>query len=137
MNKNDNWRNYSLEQLENKKWGNPADAPSTLVKRCMTLAKIPVGEYSPADLRVMIGQRFGLPWLIPLALEVLQQDLFADTEFFEGDLLKNVMGANTLFWDTHEDLAKELLQLTKGREDEIKNYKIDGSNFYKSIHCIG
>ena len=53
-----NWRQKSLEILENQNWADPAIAPTNLVKRCIELRKIPIDNFSLSDLRLMIGQHF-------------------------------------------------------------------------------
>jgi hypothetical protein len=65
-----NWRQKTLENLENDYWGNP-NYDSYLVRRCHELRKIPLENFSVEDLRIMIGQQISLDYLIPLALEVL------------------------------------------------------------------
>lgn len=96
------WKQNTLENLEKDYWENPKYC-SHLVKRCHELRKVPLGEFSTEDLRIMIGQGIGLTYLIPLALEVLTKDLFAEGDFFEGDLLKNVLRIDTVFWDMNEN----------------------------------
>ena len=87
-----NWRQKTLENLEKDFWGKP-DFDSHLVTRCYELRKLPLDNFTTEDLRIMIGQEIGLDYLIPLAIEVLTIDLFAEGDFFEGDLLKNVLEA--------------------------------------------
>ena len=76
------WRQKSLETLENHNWGNPANAPTNLVKRCIEMSKVSVDNFTLGDLRVMIGQKFGLKYLIPLAIEKLQDNIFVDAELY-------------------------------------------------------
>src|SRR5690349_15443526 len=93
-----NWRQKTLENLEKDFWGEPT-YDSHLVKRCHELRKIQLERFTTEDLRLMIGQQFSLDYLMPLALETLSANLFAEGDFFEGDLLKNVLSVNTEFWD--------------------------------------
>ena len=85
------WRLKSLDTLENYNWGNPVKALTNLVRRCIGLSKVSIDNFTLSDLRVMIGQKFGLKYLIPLAIEKLQDNIFLDTEFYEGDLLENIL----------------------------------------------
>ena len=39
----------------------------------------------------MIGQKFGLDYLIPIAVEKIQKDIFIEADFYEGDLLENIL----------------------------------------------
>ena len=123
-----NWRNKTLENLEKKSWG-PPNYDSYLVKRCHKLRTIPLNSFNTEDLRIMIGQNIGLDYLIPLALEVLSQDLFAEGDLFEGDLLNSVLGIETGFWDNNKPYWQTLNDLIKDRRDEIARYKFNTVNF--------
>jgi hypothetical protein len=128
-----NWKQKTLENLEKDYWGN-AENGSHLVKRCHELRKVPLENFTTEDLRIMIGQGIGLNYLIPLALEVLTKDLFAEGDFFEGDLLKNILKIDTVFWDMNTNYWLILNNLIKDRRNEIIVHKFETSNFDKSIH---
>ena len=126
------WRQQSLETLENHYWGDPATAPTNLVKRCMELSKVSVDSFTLGDLRVMIGQKFGLKYLIPLAIEKLQGNIFVDAELYEGDLLESVLKIDTSFWDNNEKYWTELSDLIKNKRQEIIEMEIGSTNFDNS-----
>lgn len=126
------WRQQSLETLENHYWGDPATAPTTLVKRCIQLAKVPLDKFTTGDLRVMIGQKFSLQYLIPLAIEKLQDNIFVESELYEGDLLENVLKIDTSFWDNNENYWIQLNDLIKNKRQEIKDKEIVLINFDNS-----
>lgn len=128
-----NWRQKTLENLEKDYWRNK-DYDSHLVRRCHELRKLPLNNFTTEDLRIMIGQQISLDYLIPLALEVLTIDLFAEGDFFEGDLLKNVLAIKTQFWDNNKYYWIMLYNLIKDRRNEIDMHKFDIVNFDKSIH---
>ena len=128
-----NWRQRTLENLENDYWSKP-DYDSHLVQRCHELRKIPLENFTIEDLRIMIGQQISLYYLIPLALEVLTRDLFAEGNLFEGDLLKVVLAVNTTFWNNNKNYWTALDSLMKDKRREIEAHKFDTSNFEKSIH---
>jgi len=128
-----NWRQKTLENLEKDFWGKP-DYDSHLVTRCHELRKLPLDNFSTEDLRIMVGQEIGLDYLIPLALEVLTIDLFAEGDFFEGDLLKNVLTIKTEFWNNNKNYWATLDNLIKDRRSEIIAHKFDTKSFDKSIH---
>ena len=55
----------------------------------------------------MIGQKIGLPHLLPLAIKNLKNDQLAEGDYYLGDLLMSVIGAESfmvihrfLFYDT-------------------------------------
>ncbi|NNE89496.1 MAG: hypothetical protein HKN27_15615 [Silicimonas sp.] len=76
----------SLEQLEKDIWPAP-DYPSYLVTTCHELRKKKLSDFTAEDLRIMIGQSIGLRYLLPKAIEFLQEDPFCQGDFYQGDLL--------------------------------------------------
>ncbi len=125
-----NWRQKSLESLEKKTW--PAlssDEGSYLIKTCNSLRKKQLQDFTTEDLRIMIGQEIGLYFLMPLAIETLTDNLFAEGDYYEGDLLKSVLNVDTKFWDNNKDYWQQLNELIKNRRQEIKEMKFDLSKF--------
>lgn len=102
-----NWKEKTLENLENDYWGEPTN-DSHLVKSCHSLRKKPIKDFETEDLRIMISQNIGLKYLIPLALETLKENILAEGDFYEGDLLKSVLTSDKEFWDKETDLFNEL-----------------------------
>ena len=94
----------TLEQLEGACWPEPT-FDSYLVSTCHRLRKKPLREFTTEDLRIMIGQGIGLPYLIPLALEKLVEDPFAGGDFYPGDLLHSVLKVSPRFWQANPDLS--------------------------------
>jgi hypothetical protein len=83
-----NWRGKTIENLEKQNFGNPNEAPTNMVKRCLELCKVPLNQFTVEDLRLMIGQDFSLRYLIPLATEHLKENIFIEGDLYPGDLLK-------------------------------------------------
>lgn len=106
-----NWKNKSIETLESQNYGDLATASTSLVEKCLQYVKIPVGELSVEQLRLLIGQEIGLPYLIPLALEILEKDILAEGDFYEGDLLKNVTTVGVDFWNENPEYHAQLKSL--------------------------
>lgn len=84
-------RTLALENIENDTTGEP-NYGSHVVLSVHRLCKKPIGEFSIEELRLMIGQSLGLPWLVPLAIEQLDENPFAHGDFYPGDLLSSVLG---------------------------------------------
>ena len=81
-----NWKSKTVENLENDFWGEPMD-DSHLVLTCHRLRKKPLGDFETEDLRIMIGQNIGLKYFIPLAIDTLLDNVLAEGNLYEGDLL--------------------------------------------------
>jgi len=119
-----NWRQKSIENLEKDFWGqSPRDA-TPLVDKVHRLRTIQIEKLEPGDIRLLIGQKVGLRFLIPVALEILRDDLFIDTDFYNGDLMQNVMQVDTDFWDANKELKEQLDGLLKSYSNEDRaNFK--------------
>jgi hypothetical protein len=101
------YEDLTLEELEAKDGGEP-DYPSYLVTTVHRLRRVPVKEFVIEDLRIMIGQQIGLQYLLPLALDRLEDDPFAEGDFYPGDLLMSVLGVSLAFWEQHPDLRQRM-----------------------------
>ena len=130
-----NWRHKSLENLDkNIRTALSLDESSRLIKTCDSLRKKPLQDFTTEDLRVMIGQEIGLSFLIPLAIEIFQNDLFAEGDMYEGDLLKNVLEVKTKFWDENKEYWRELNNIIKDRRNEIAKIGVNISKFDNCKH---
>jgi hypothetical protein len=128
-----NWKQKTLENLEKEVW-RQFDSDSRLVRRTKELRKIQLSSFTIEDLRLMIGQRFSLDYLIPLALETLNEDLFAEGDLYKGDLLKSVLSIGTEFWDNNKNYWTELNELIKDKRLEIAERRIDCDKFDECKH---
>lgn len=130
-----NWKQKTIESLEKKVWTSlNKDEGSYLIRICNDLRKKKLTDFTTEDLRIMIGQEIGLNFLIPLALETLTNELFAEGDYYEGDLLKNVLEINTEFWNNNKNYWLALNELTKDRREEILEMQFDFTNFDKCKH---
>ncbi|WP_044640679.1 contact-dependent growth inhibition system immunity protein [Risungbinella massiliensis] len=100
-------RTLSLEQLENEVW-EPSDFRSSLIEKCEKLRKKPIEQFDIEDLRVMISQQIGLPFLIPIALEKLKMSPLLEGNFYKGDLLIAVLQVKDHFWEQFPSYKDEL-----------------------------
>src|SRR5258708_1749 len=105
-------RSRSLQELDGQDWGE-ATFPSYLVRTCHALRRKPLRDFTIEDLRIMIGQNFSLNYLIPLAIEHLQQDPLVAGDFFPGDLLANVLKVKADFWHTHPNLRQGVEEIVE------------------------
>jgi hypothetical protein len=98
--------NSTLEELERSAWGEPTSA-SHLVTECHRLRRTQLGLMTAENLRILIGQQIGLPYLVPRALEILKSDPFIAGDFYPGDLLCAVLKASAEHWRTHPSQVAE------------------------------
>lgn len=87
----------TLDELDPPAWGAP-DYDSHLVISCHRLRSVPIGTLGAEDLRLLIGQGIGLPWLLPLALDKVEADPLAEGDFYPGELLACILQVPAGFW---------------------------------------
>lgn len=130
-----NWLNKTLENLEKKVWPTfSSDEGSNLIMTCNSLRKKQLQDFTTEDLRIMIGQEIGLYYLMPLAIEILTDNIFAEGDMYEGDLLKNVLDLDTKFWDDHKIYWQQLNDIIKERRQEIAKMNFNISKFDNCKH---
>lgn len=100
----------NLTQLENINWGEP-EYSSRLVKRCHELRLKKLADFDVEDLRIMIGQNIGNDYLIPIAIEILKLNPFAEGDFYEGDLLQSVVNSESTFWIKYPEYVNEMVDI--------------------------
>jgi len=121
-------RHKSLQDLEGVDWGEPT-FPSHLVTTCHRLHRTPLQDFTVEDLRIMIGQQMGLPYLVPLALEHLRVNPFVSGDFYPGDLLKVVMLVAPAFWQTHPDLWYDADDIIEDLRHAYEQFSRDAPTF--------
>jgi|HubBroStandDraft_4_1064222.scaffolds.fasta_scaffold580242_2 hypothetical protein len=90
-------RSKSLQELEQMDCGEPKFG-SSLVITVHRLRRKPLADFTIEDLRRMIGQKLSLPYLMPLALERLEENPLAEGDCYDGDLLHNVLRVGSEYW---------------------------------------
>ncbi|MEU9741164.1 contact-dependent growth inhibition system immunity protein [Micromonospora chersina] len=69
-------------------------------------------------MRIMLGQEIGVPALLPLAVQLLLRDPFAEGDYYPGDLLSNVLRLPDPAWSSlraeRKRLASALAELVAG-----------------------
>lgn len=116
-----NWRFKTLEALEKSYWGEPT-YDSHLVTTCHALRKKPLKDFTTEDLRIMVGQNIGLKYLIPMALEVLKQNILADGDLYDGDLLHSVLRAEEEYWLAEPGNWKQMVELFQTNTPRLKSH---------------
>jgi len=99
-----------------------------MIKRCLELRLVPLDEFTIDDLRLMIGQAFVLPYLVPLALEHLRSDVFVEG-LYPGDLLETVLKIDQKFWLENKPLWMEFFELVDDKRAELVKHRINTTAF--------
>ena len=105
-------RDKTLLELEGDS-GAVATGDRHLVKAVRRLRELPIRDYRVEDLRFMIGEGMGLPYLVPIALDVLEADPFAKGDYYPGDLLKMVTTVPLAFWSDHASYRRRAAHVVR------------------------
>ena len=116
-------RSKTLEQLDGEDWGEPG-YNSGLVTRVLSLRKKPLNEFTAGDLRIIIGQKFNLEELMPLAIEQLQNDILIEADLYPGDLLKSVLSAGGDYWQKHKNEWRQITDLINQHRELLNDRQI-------------
>jgi CDI immunity proteins len=113
-------RRKSLQELEQDDWGEPT-YDSYLVTTCHRLRRKPLAEFAVEDLRIMIGQKISLSYLVPLAVERLEEEPLAAGDYYAGDLLQAVLSAGEEFWASHPDSLQRVRKVVGRVKDLLRS----------------
>lgn len=80
-------------------WDAAAGQPTFLMRRCTELMSKDLDHFTVEDLRIMLGQQIGVPWLLPRVVQVLLDDPLASGDYYPGDLLAAVQRLPQEYWD--------------------------------------
>ncbi len=116
-----NWLSKSLESLEKDFWKEP-EGESYLVTTCFRLRKKQLKQFTIEDLRIMIGQNIGLKYLIPIAIEQLNENILAEGDFYEGDLLNSVFSSDRKYWLNNEEHWSIVCKLFENNKETLQAF---------------
>lgn len=110
----------SIEQLENDYWKESTEFPSGMVENCYSYRKIPINELTIEQLRLLISQKIGLKYLVRLGIEKLENNVLAEGDFYEGDLLVAISNLPTEYWKENQSEFRALENIVERNSDLIK-----------------
>jgi len=88
----------TLEQLAGQDWGNPENAPTSMVETIIRAGKKPLGTLSDKEIWFLISQDSGLPFILDLAWPILERDPLHCFLHYEGDVLAKLLRASGDLW---------------------------------------
>lgn len=109
----------TLEQLENEVWGDHEDE-SYLTDACRRLRKKPISQFTAEDFRILIGQDISLDILIPLAMDMLSENIMAEGHYYAGDLLVAVITCEGSFWRKNRGIWIAMLAMIDNNISKIE-----------------
>ncbi|MFF5494659.1 contact-dependent growth inhibition system immunity protein [Streptomyces aquilus] len=128
-------RGQSLEQLDGKRWPDPPEDSTPMVRNVYELRRRPVGTLEPHELARLIGQDVGLPWLLPLAVEILWDTAPKQVAggWYDDDLLYAVVTRRPEVWEEVPDAARKLKETVMTLVDLSRYVKQEVDDFLSSL----
>lgn len=114
----------TINQITGKASTEPTNESSYLVRRVEQLQDIPISEFEVEDYRILINQGIALKYIVPSAIDILSKNLFAEGDYYEGDLLKSVLTIDESFWRENKILKERLKQILLKEFDAIENLQL-------------
>ena len=109
----------SIEELENDYWGEPTH-DTYIIVTCHEARQKPIESLSDEEIRCLIGQKIGLKYLLPLAIEMLTDDPLVCVTHFEGDLLLALLRLDARDWADNQDELKNLKKIIEENRSDIE-----------------
>ena len=111
-----------INDIEGKDWVEniPTQEDSFVLRKSYELYTKKFDDFSPSDLRFIIGQQHYLDYTLPLAIKLLKVDLLIETDFYAGALLENVLNVNIDYWNSNLELKNEIIEIIEGNIHRIK-----------------
>lgn len=108
----------SLEQLEQSFWGEP-ELDTYVVRTAHAARKKPLSDLSAEEIRLLIGQKIGLPHIIPLAVSLLETDPLMEVTYFEGDLLAEMLRLSPDDWNANPEELQRFRNLISRHRNRL------------------
>ena len=124
----ENWQQQTLENLE-KTSGKEPDFGDNRSQKIYALRQTPLNQFRTEDIRLLVAEEISLPYLIPLALETLNKNPFAEGEYYPGDLFQSVLNVDLNFWLTNRPFWQYIHQLIINNSFELEDRGINPERF--------
>lgn len=104
---------------------------SYVVQTSESAIRKPLKELSNEEIRLLIGQKIGLKYLIPMALHILDENILIDCHYYNGDLLEALLELNKDDWKNNDIkkfisiINKSFKELEKLRDETKDEYNIE------------
>lgn len=101
MKKNDEYINQSIEELENCIWGE-AELDTYVIQTTLVARKKAISQLTHEEIRVLISQKVGLKYVLPIAVAILNNNPLEEVRHYEGDLLSVCLKLSFEDWSDNQ-----------------------------------
>lgn len=118
-----NINDMSIEELENCVWGD-IEFDSYVVRTSHNARKKPLKKLSDEEIRLLINQKIGLKYVLPIAVSILIRSPLISVYYFEGDLLLAVLRLSLPDWKDNQKELQMFKLLIKDNISLIKSCEV-------------
>ena len=105
----------------------PTEDDSNVVRRHYSVTLKKLKDFSNEDVRFCLSQEIGLTYVVPLAIEILREDILAEGHMYPGDIVSNLLNVDAEYWDLHVNHALEVQGiLSRALEKCAMDQEFDG-----------
>lgn len=133
----------TLTQLEGSDWG-VSPSNSYIEQGCHQLRYKPLNEMGVEDLRLLVSQSIGLPYLMPIVFDVLRKNPLAEGMHYPGDLLAATIRADPSFYKKYpaagveiQGIAQRAIEALRKDDKDASEYPLEGINEALAIFNFG
>jgi hypothetical protein len=98
----------TLEELCGRSGGNPDNAPTPMVEALIRAGKKPLMALDGREIRLLISQREGFPYILDLVWGMLERDPLQAFEHYDGDVLASLILAPEEVWSSRPEYRAAL-----------------------------
>jgi hypothetical protein len=88
------------------------------------LRKKAIQDFEIEDLRILIGQNIGISYLIPMAINQLEDNILAEGDYYPGDLLYSVLSSSQEYWINHLKEFNKLKLIYLQNQNNFENEEL-------------
>ncbi|WP_062269763.1 contact-dependent growth inhibition system immunity protein [Endozoicomonas arenosclerae] len=100
---------YELTELRTRLQKSGLD--SRLIDRLREASTKKLEDLTPEDLRLLISQRIGLEYLVPIALTLLEENPLCSGNLYVGDLASVLLDLPQSFWESQPALNNRMVEV--------------------------
>jgi len=112
----------SIEELENNDWGEPQFG-SYIVTTCHRARRKPLKLLSNEEIRCLLGQKTGLRFLLPIAVDILEEEPLIEVTYFSGDLLLALLRLDKADWKYNPNELEKFIRIIQDNKSQIERCK--------------
>ncbi|AOG03953.1 hypothetical protein BSY19_3390 [Bosea sp. RAC05] len=101
----------TLEQLTGTDVGSVDEASTNMVGDLIGAWKTPLDQLTGREIRLLISQQDGYPYVLDLVWPMLEDDPLLEAEFYPGDILSSLMRADDTAWRDRPNYKRRLKAL--------------------------